>query len=623
MSEPIGQLNDNRNEYRIYFRRIIFSALIVLFLAVIIVARFYNLQITEYEDHITQSERNRIHRLPVPATRGLVYDRNGELLADNRPTYSLTIVKERVKDLGYSLDALKELVDISDQQIEKFKKQPSIPFQSVPLKYNLTEEEIAIIGVNRYKFPGVEVEAGLVRYYPLAELFAHVVGYVGRINEKELEKINPDAYRGMDSMGKTGIEKVYENRLLGTVGYQNVETNARGRIIKVINRIDPVPGNNLHLYLDRRIQQVAYDALAGQRAAVVAIEVETGGVVVDVSTPSFNSNLFVTGISVKDYTALRDSADIPLYNRAIQGQYPPGSTIKPVLGLAGLDSEVINESSHISDPGWYRLENDDRKYRDWKKGGHGGSVDLHMAITQSCDVFFYSLAFKLGIDRMSSFLTKFGIGKLTQVDQTSERGGLMPSREWKRNAMGYGWYPGETLNTGIGQGYMLTTPMQLAEMTAIIAARGERIEPRILKSVDDGEDLAPVKQEPIVLKNPAHWDYMFKSMEDVVHSARGTAHQIAKGASYRMAGKTGTAQVVGMAQDVKYDITKVAKRRRDHALFIAFAPVDNPKLALAIVVENGEHGSTTAAPVARKIFDAYLLGQDQHENVPPLPGTAN
>ncbi len=623
MSEPIGQLKDKHGDYRTFLKRILLSFFFVLVLFIVIFTRFYNLQVTNYADHTTQSDRNRIHRQAVPATRGLIFDRNGELLAENRPSYSLTIVRERVKDLDSMLSELRKLVSITDQQIEKFKQRPRIPFQSVPLRYNLSETDIAIIGVNRYRLPGVEVEARLVRHYPHAEIFAHTIGYVGRINERELKEIDRNAYQGLDTIGKRGIEKFYERELLGIVGYQDVETNARGRVIKVLKRHDPVPGKNLITHLDLGMQRVAYEAVKGERAAVVALDVKTGGVLAIVSTPSFDSNLFVTGISINDYKELRDSPDLPLFNRTMQGQYPPGSTIKPVLGLLGLETGVVNEHTTIYDPGWYQLENDDRRYRDWKRYGHGKSVDLRQAIAQSCDVFYYDMAFKLGIDRIHKFMVEFGLGDYTSIDQTSERPGLMPSRDWKKHNRGQPWFPGETLNTGIGQGYMLMTPIQLAVMTSILASRGERILPRVLKQIieplseqNGQQQLAGVEfaemvntNNPIILQSTANWEYIFQAMEDVVHNRKGTAHGISKGATYRMAGKTGTAQVVGIAQDDKYDSSKLEKHKRDHALFVGFAPLEDPQVAVAVIVENGEHGSSSAAPVARKLFDTYLLGR--------------
>ena len=633
MFQPISQLKDNILDARIYFQRTLISLFGVLVLVAVLVVSFYSLQVTHYEDYTTQSDRNRIHRQTVPATRGLIFDRNNVLLAENIPSYSLIIIRERVTDLDNTISELAKLVDISDRQIKKFKTRSRRrhPFESVPIRYHLSEEDIAIIGVNRYRLPGVEVEARLVRSYPYGEIFSHAIGYVGRINERELKLINPKHYSGIDSIGKTGIEKVYEKSLLGKVGYQNVETNARGRVIEVLERFSPTPGKNIKLYLDTNIQTVAYHALKDVNAAAVAIEVKTGGVLAAVSTPSFDSNLFVTGISSKNYALLRDSTDLPMFNRVLQGQYPPASTIKPVIGLLGLERGIITPLSTIYDPGFYQLENDDRKYRDWKRYGHGNKINLRAAIAQSCDTYFYNLAFKLGIDSMSEFMNDFGLGIATGVDQTSERRGLMPSRQWKREKQNLPWYPGETLNTSIGQGYMLMTPLQLASMVATMASKGKRIQPRLMMSMDEAAPLPPTVLNTIDVVDE-HWNTIFSAMKDVVHHPRGTAARISKGASYTMAGKTGTAQVVGIKQDERYDAEKISKRNRDHALFIGFAPYDDPEIAVAIVVENGEHGSSSAAPVARKIFDAYFARRDLEvtslknttsiKNSPPLATNA-
>jgi penicillin-binding protein 2 len=484
------------------------------------------------------------------------------------------------------------------------------PYQSVPVKFRLTEEQIAVLAINRYRLPGVEVEAEFVRSYPYAELFAHALGYVGRISEKELKSFTIEQaqnYSGTHYMGKIGVERFYEDALHGRVGYQNVETNARGRVLRVLERSEPVAGEDVRLYIDVKLQQIAQDALGANRGAIVAIDPKTGGVLALVSTPGFDPNLFVTGISGKDYAALRDSPDMPLYNRALQGTYPPGSTMKPFFALAGLVNGVVTPSTRISDPGFYQLPNDSRQYRDWRKGGHG-SVDMKLAIAQSCDVYFYDLAHKLTIDRLHDFAAQFGFGTLTGIDNTHERGGVMPSREWKRKTKKMAWFPGETLSTGIGQGYVSVTPLQLAVATATMANRGERFEPRLVKSVA-GHDV-PVPEATHMNVPAEWWNVVIDGMQEVVHGERGTAKGIGKGMQYHMAGKTGTAQVVGYAQGIKYDASQVALRRRDHAWFIAFAPVEDPQIALAILVENGEHGASAAAPIARKIADAYLLGAE-------------
>lgn len=610
-------LKDPHKEVRIFSIRMLVAALGMVVLFGVLLYRYADLQIRHYERYSTASERNRVQLLPVPPKRGLIYDRSGQLLAQNVASYSLTVVKEQVDDLEATLALLRSLVSIDDDDVAKFRKRlrERRPYQAVPLRFRLTEQEIAVIAINRYRLPGVDVDAELVRYYPHGELFAHALGYVGRISEEEEAKLDPVNYSGTHYMGKIGVERYYEEALHGTVGYQNVETNARGRVLRVLERTDPAPGQDIHLYLDAHLQQVAQEALAGWRGAVVAIEPKTGGVLALVSTPSFDPNLFVNGIPAKTYQELRDSPDMPLYNRALQGQYPPGSTVKPMYALAGLHYGVVTPFTRVHDPGFYQLPGDSRRYRDWnwKTGGHG-SVDLKQSVAQSCDVYYYDLAHKLGVDRLHDFSVPFGFGAPTGIDNTHERGGLMPSRAWKRTAKRVAWFPGETLSVGIGQGYMMATPLQLAVMTATIANRGLRHPPRLVRQIGD-TPLEPLNPKPVEVSDPAYWDVVIDAMEEVVHGPRGTGRSMAKNLSYRIAGKSGTAQVVGYAQGIKYDASKVHERRRDHALFVAFAPADDPKIAVAIIVENGEHGGSMAGPIARKVLDAYLLP-------PPAPEAA-
>ena len=448
---------------------------------------------------------------------------------------------------------------------------------------------------------------------PHGELFSHVLGYVGRISELEQARLDEAAYRGTNHIGKIGLEKYYEDVLLGQVGYQNVETNALGRVLRVIERTPPVPGSDLVLSLDWSVQRAAYDALDGRRGAVVAMDPRNGAVIALVSTPGFDTNLFVNGISSRDYSALRDSIDLPLFNRAIQGQYPPGSTVKPIIGLAGLHYGYATPETTVRDPGWYvRLPGEERRFRDWtlkvRGGGHGAEVDLFQAIEESCDVFFYDLAHRMGVDRIHDFSAPFGLGDRTGVDTTNERRGILPSRAWKRAARGQVWFPGETLNVGIGQGHMLATPMQLAQATSVLASRGARYRPRILQALDgESQDRQRVGE---VEASSENWDLIHDSMEAVMHSARGTARKAGSDSSYRMAGKSGTAQVVEIAQDAEYDAEELEERHRDHGLFISFAPFVDPTIAVAVVVENGGGGSTVAAPIARKVMDSYLLKAD-------------
>ncbi|HUH37821.1 MAG TPA: penicillin-binding protein 2 [Spongiibacteraceae bacterium] len=605
-------LKDTYKETRIFRVRFAVAGLALVALLGVLVARYSDLQINDYEIYRTASDRNRVQLLPVPPKRGLMFDRNGVLLAENVPSYSLTLVVERVDDLDAVLDTLGELVDISPEDVDKFRQRLSRrrPYQPVPLKFRLSEEEIATLAVNRHRLPGVDVDAQLVRHYPHGELFAHVLGYVGRINEREQAEIDPINYSGTEHIGKIGLEKYYEDELHGRVGSENVETNARGRVLRVLERTDPSPGKDLVLNLDLRVQQAAFDALGAERGAVVAIDPRDGGVLALVSTPSFDANLFVNGISSADYSALRDNVDLPLFNRALQGQYPPGSTVKPFYALAGLYYGTVTEESRVYDPGWYQLPNDERLYRDWKKGGHGTWVRLNQSIVESCDVYYYDLAFRLGIDRLSEFTARFGMGVETGIDNTNERPGLLPSRAWKRANRNQAWFPGETLSAGIGQGYVLATPLQLAHATAMLANRGVGYVPRLLRTLGEVPQ-APERNAPVSDVDEAHWRAVIQAMEDTVHTRRGTGNRIGRDAPYRIGGKTGTAQVVGIAQDAEYDASQLIKRQWDHALFVAFAPVDNPRIAVAVIVENGEHGSSVAAPVARKVMDAWLLREGE------------
>lgn len=617
-------LKDHYQEARLFKRRMIVAVLIIVLLLGVLVARLYNLQVVNYDLYVTQSDRNRVQVQPLPPTRGLVFDRNGTLLADNRPTYTLTIIKEQVRNLPETLDLIGQLVDLREGDIEEFEKrlqQRRRPYEAVPLSYRLNEEEIARLAVNEYRLPGVKVAAELVRDYPLKEMLAHSVGYVGRINDRELSSFDEEKYRrysGTHTIGKIGLERQYEEELLGEVGYQYVETNARGRVLRVLESIAPEPGKNLKLYLDADVQREAIDAMGEYRGAVVALDVHTGGVLSMVSTPSYNPNLFVTGISYKDYNALNNSLDLPLFNRTIQAQYPPGSTVKPMLGLAGLHNNVVTPGYSVRDPGFYQLEGEKRLYRDWKRQGHGRRVDLMQAVTESCDTYFYDLAFHMGIDKMHEFGVQFALGSRTGIDIPSERKGIWPSREWKRAVRGLPWFPGDSLNVGIGQGDVLTTPLQLAVMTATIANRGHYIEPHLVDMI--GDERLEKKEHVITDVSKKNWDFIFSTMENVVHGRHGTAHNsVGRDLTYRMAGKTGTAQVVGIAQGEKYDSEALAERQRDHALFVAFAPVDDPKIAVAVIVENGEK-SSKAAGVARKVIDRYLeLEAMRQENMPQLP----
>ncbi|WDY58596.1 penicillin-binding protein 2 [Pseudomonas sp. PSKL.D1] len=610
MSQPI-RLKDHEKDARLVRNRVVVGAVAIMLLICVLIARLYYLQIIQYDYHSTLSENNRVHVQPIPPTRGLIFDRNGVIIADNRPSFSLSMTRERAGNWQQVLDSIVEVLELTPEDrtlFEKRMRQGRRPFEPVPILFELNEEQIARVAVNQFRLPGVEVVAQLVRHYPQGAHFAHSVGYVGRINEKELKSLDPVNYSGTHHIGKTGIERFYEDELHGQVGYEEVETNARGRVLRVLKRTDPKPGKDIVLSLDIKLQEAAEAALAGRRGAVVALDPRTGEVLAMVSQPSFDPNLFVTGISFKAYAELRDSIDRPLFNRVLRGLYPPGSTIKPAVAIAGLDSGVVNAGSRVFDPGYYQLPNYDHKYRNWNRSGDGW-VDLDTAIMRSNDTYFYDLAHKMGIDRLSSYMNKFGIGQKVALDMFEESAGLMPSREWKRATRRQAWFPGETLILGIGQGYMQATPLQLAQATALIANKGVWNRPHLAKTIEGLPPVDPNPMENIVLRDRSDWAKVTHGMEQVMHNARGTARKAALGAQYRIAGKSGTAQVVAIKQGEKYDRNKLQERHRDHALFVAFAPADDPKIVVSVMVENGESGSGVAAPVVRQIMDAWLLDE--------------
>ena len=607
------RLKNHFSELRIFHNRSVMAIVFTLLLFSLLIIRLFVLQINEHEHFTTLSQNNRVSVQALPPTRGLIYDRNGIILAENLPSYTLQIIPEQTSDIDSLLEQLSQLINIRDVDIQKFKKEVKRKrrFEGVPLRFRLTDEEVAIISVNLHTLTGVEIQAQLSRYYPFGIETAHVVGYVGRINEKELKILPVTNYSGTNHTGKLGIEKSYESQLHGTVGYQKVETNVRGRVLRVLERSNPVPGNDITLNLDINLQQVAKHAFADKRGALVAIDPNSGHVLAMLSMPDYNANLFVNGIDSKTYKELNGSWERPLFNRTILGSYPPGSTVKPFFALAGLELNVINNDHQIFCPGYYRLKGKRHKYRDWKKWGHG-KTDLTKSIVQSCDVFYYDLAFQLGIDRMHKFMSRFGFGQKSGIDILGERRGLMPSKKWKKEVRGQVWYPGETIIAGIGQGYVLVTPLQLALATATLANGGTHYQPQLVHSIRQKADSQPLQvipkiQRKISINQQHNWDHIHQSMEDVIHSARGTARRLNKpGLRYKIAGKTGTAQVFSVAQDAKYNEDELEEHLKDHALFMAFAPVKHPKIAIAVIVENGGHGGSVAAPIAGKVIDSYL-----------------
>jgi len=620
-----GTLKDTLQERQLFQSRAAVAVVIVISLTLLLGARLYYLQIVQNQTYATLSDRNRVQVQPVPPTRGLIYDRNGTLLAENRPIFSLTVLPERVGVMADLLDELKGIVKVTEEDVARFERrvrERRRPYEAVPLRFHLSEQEMARLAVNRHNLPGVEVDAQLVRSYPFGELTSHILGYVGRINQQDVRRLDPVRYAGTHYTGKSGIEREYEDILHGNVGYQNVETNARGRVMRVLERQDPSPGQNLKLNLDIRLQQVAHQAMGDYRGAIVAIEPSTGAILAQVSTPSFDANQFVTGIDHASYALLRDSRDVPLFNRATRGQYPPGSTIKPMLGLAGLASGTVKQDTTLFDPGWYQLPNSTQRFRNWERQGQG-RVNLHDSIVRSNDTFFYDMAHKMGVDKMSEYLAPFGFGRVTSLDVRDERPGILPTRAWKRGAHGESWFPGDSVNMGIGQGYFLSTPLQLAAVTATTANRGMWRAPRHLNEVN-GEYYSPhlladAEEPGVTYGSDDDWDYIIDAMEDVVHGPRGTGRGIARGLTYRLAGKTGTSQVFSL-QEEEYDADEIEERLRDHALFVGFAPADDPKIAVAVLVENGGGGGRTAAPIAREVMDAWINGFPEVMTEQAIPG---
>ena len=596
-------------ESRLFLNRLIAALILMLLLTSGLIVRLIYLQIVGHEHYATLAKDNSIKIEPLVPTRGIIYDRHGKVLADNTQSFSLELIPEEISDLDGTLQRLQKLLTISDEKIDQYQKQRKRQkrFVSTPLLISMNDEELAKFAVVRPYFPGVDIQARLVRHYPYAELASHVVGYVGRINEAEMKSLPLAEYRGSSHVGKIGIENTYETELHGKTGYAEIETNVQARAINTVDSVLPIPGDNLYLTLDIDLQKTAYDALGDFNGAVVAIDIKTGGVLVFASRPGFDPNPFVIGIANDAYQTLQSSENQPLYNRALRGLYPPGSTVKPFIALAGLEYNAISTEHQLFCPGYYQLPNVSHHYRDWKKGGHG-SVNMTEAITESCDVYFYSLASTLGIDRMHNFLQNFGFGEKSGIDLTGEKSGLMPSREWKRSQRNQSWYPGETLITGIGQGFLQVTPIQLAKATATLANKGKVIAPFLVKKATslNTEDPAmeshlnniPLKSENI--------NTIISAMVNVIHSPHGTAKSISKNIAYQIAGKTGTAQVFNIKQDAKYNEKNIDFKLRDHALFISFAPADDPQIAVAVIVENGGHGGSVAAPIAGQVIKQYL-----------------
>jgi penicillin-binding protein 2 len=604
-------------ELTVFRQRIIVATIAMLIAFGILASRLIYLQVVKHNEFHTMAEANRISVVPVVPNRGVIYDRNGEVLAANYSAFTLEVTPSKVKNLERTLDELATIVEIQPRDRRRFKRllEESKNFESLPIRNRLTEEEVARFAVNRYRFPGFDIRARLFRNYPFGEVASHAIGYIGRINDADLKKIEAAGvsadYKGTDHIGKLGIEGSYEAELHGTAGSEQVEIDAGGRAIRSLAKTEPISGNNLQLTLDIKLQKVVEEVFGEFRGALVALDPNNGEVLAFVSKPGFDPNLFVDGIDPVNWDLLNNSLDRPLNNRALRGQYPPGSTIKPFMALAALENGKRTPEYSIVDPGQWFLPGVSRPFRDWKKGGHG-IVNLHKSIVVSCDTYYYGLGNDLGIDKINAFMTPFGFGAKNGIDIDGELNGIMPSQEWKQRRFKQKWYAGDTISVSIGQGYWLATPLQLATATAILANGGTQVTPHLLREVVDartGEKRAykPPPQAKMTF-NPENLQLVRQAMVDVMMPG-GTAAKAGAGATYLIAGKTGTAQVIGMKQGEAYDARKIDERHRDHALFVAYAPADNPKIAIALLVENGGGGGGTASPMAREIFDYFLLGK--------------
>lgn len=609
------ELRDHQRELYYFQMRLAVAGVAVLVAFLLLFARFVYLQVVQHDYYHLLAEQNRVQIVPLVPNRGVIVDRNGVVLANNFAAYTLEIVPSQVDNIDAVIDRLAEVVIITSKDRRRFQRMlEEVPdFSSIPIRTRLSDEEIARFAARQFHYPGVQINARLFRHYPLGEIGSHVVGYIGRISEADYRALQARGIAGnysrSDYIGKVGLEQRYEKELRGITGFEHVETDANGRAVRTLRSLLPVSGNDLLLALDARLQQVAEQVFGEFRGSLVAIEPSTGGVLALVSQPGFDPNLFVEGIDPQSWEALNNSPDHPLNNRALQGVYPPGSTFKPFMALAGLELGKRTPGFTIHDPGFFQIGGSGRVFRDWKRGGHG-MVNMHKAIVVSCDTYFYGLAQDLGIDAISEFIGQFGLGRRTGIDIEGEVAGLLPSQEWKQRRFGQRWFVGDTISVGIGQGYNLTTPMQLAFATAILANNGRIYRPHVVQHIQDSQTraLTTIEPQPIgqLRLKPENIDLVRNAMVDVTRPG-GTAAWSGMGAKYALAGKTGTSQVIGL-RGQEYDETRIDERHRDHALFVAFAPADDPKIALAILVENGGSGSATAAPIARKVIDFYLYG---------------
>lgn len=606
------KVKNKAEEQRLFKRRAVVLGGLLSILVLCLVLRLFYLDVIKYHQYQTLSNKNQLNIISLPPTRGLIFDRNGVLLAKNTPVHSLEVIPEQVKSLDDTFLRLKRLLpSISQDDIKQFEKTKYQyrRFESIPLKLKLSDEEVARFAVDQYQYPGVIIKARLMRTYPLGDATAHVLGFVGRINSQELKTLDKTNYSGTNFIGKVGIEKYYESLLHGTVGYQQVEIDASGRTVRTIKKVPAEGGTHLYLSLDSNLQKAAEKSLRGYPGSVVAMDPNNGEILALVSLPSYNPNAFVQGISQKDYHALATSNTQPLYNRAIRGQYPLASTIKPFISLSALDNKIVNLDYRIYDPGWYKLPNNDHLYRDHKRSGHGW-VNLQRALVISCDTYFYQLSYLMGIQKMDDILNEFGFGHNTEIDMGEELPGLIPTPEWKRIVKHTAWYTGDTLISGIGQGFMLTTPLQLASATARLALKGKHFRPHLLRQSKTNNTVSayqPIESYPLHLKHSDTWTSIIEAMQAVITNREGTGHRFGRHPPYTIAAKTGTAQVYSIKQDEDGRSDVIPEYLRDHSLFIGFAPVNHPRIAIAVLIENAPF----ASKVGREVMDHYLLGRQE------------
>ncbi len=619
-------IRDHDAESSLFAGRVIFAIVVIIGLFAVILGNLYHLQVDEYNDLQTRSNDNRIKLVPIAPNRGLIYDRNGTLLAENLPVYSLEVIPEEVTDLEQQVARIANLLEIPPEAIEDFEQNVKTQrrFNHVTVLDDMNEQQIARFAAKQHKFPGFSIEARLVRHYPFDDLLTHVVGYVAKINRRDVQRLDEEErlpnYAASRTIGKLGIEKYYEEQLHGEVGYRSVEVNNRGRVVRTLNTEPPTPGSDIVLELDIELQRKATEILGENRGSIILMDAQTGGILAMASTPSYNPNWFVSGISVDRYRSLLNSRHSPLLNRATQGGYPPASTIKPQLGLLGLQSGEITPTTRIWDPGWFEIKGVDRRYRDWLAWGHGW-VNVSKAIRESCDTFYYDLALKLGVDQISDFMHQFGFGQKTGIDIAEEIPAIMPNSGWKRARYGQPWYAGETLSVGIGQSYWTATPMQLAAATGVMANNGEFVIPRLLRgygTLDDMQVVEPKYNQPVQVDKQSYWQVVHDAMVEVTSSIHGTAHSAFRHAPYTSAGKTGTAQVVNLGEDEEYVAEEVAEKYRDNAMYIGYAPAESPEVVIAVAIENVVGGGgSIAAPAARRLLDTWhkRYHPEQYEEV--------